>query len=136
MMADNEIVNSRCDFNLKEAFRFEVSGALSRSVKTITSREYNLSFLGVGAGTGSATEAVEFDFVSANAVLLDFIKSKIDKSEYYVIFYELDEDYRDILSVDRRDGYFEILISLFKAVQNIRSELQDFNNRPVIFLSV
>ena len=45
------------------------------------------------------------------------ILKNIDESEYYIIFDELDEDYRDILNPDRKDGYFELLISLFKACQ-------------------
>ena len=32
-----------------------------------------------------------------------FITKVIDDSEYYIIFDELDEDYRDVLDPDRRD---------------------------------
>ena len=134
MMGDNEKVASRCDFDLKSAFGFEVQGALSRSVKNITSKEYNLSFLGVGGGYANSSGESKFDFVVANSVLLDFIKDKIDESEYYLMFDELDEDYRDVLNPDRRDKYFELLISLFKAVQSIRAELKKYNVRPIIFL--
>ena len=124
MMGENELVCSKCDFDLRKAFNFEVKGALSRSVRTITSREYNLSFLGIGAGGSSSSEVDRFDFPAANSTLADFIQEKIDDSEYYVIFDELDEDYRDVLNPDRKSGYFELLISLFKAAQSIRSELK------------
>jgi Cdc6-like AAA superfamily ATPase len=134
MMAENAAVCSKCDFDLKKAFNFEVKGALTRSVRAITSKEYNLSVLGVGAGTSTASEAAHFDFPLANSTLADFISDKIDDSTYYVIFDELDEDYRDVLSPDRKAGYFELLISLFKAAQSIRSELRGCNVNVVILL--
>ncbi|MDZ7910007.1 MAG: hypothetical protein U5N10_18505 [Gemmobacter sp.] len=134
MMGENESVCSGCDFDLSKAFSFEVKGALSRSVRTITSREYNLSFLGVGGGGSLSSEAGVFDFPAANATLVDFIKNKIDESDYYVIFDELDEDYRDVLNPDRKSGYFELLISLFKASQSIRSDLRLSNIKIVILL--
>jgi Cdc6-like AAA superfamily ATPase len=134
MMAENAAVGAKCDFDLKKAFNFEVKGALTRSVRAITSREYNLSILGFGAGSASTSEATHFDFPAANSTLADFIIDKIDESEYYVIFDELDEDYRDVLNPDRRAGYFELLISLFKAAQSIRSELRGCSVNIVILL--
>ena len=136
MMAENENVCKNCSFDLRAAFSFDVEGALARSVSKITSKGYNLSAFGFGGGLQTETASGEFDFVKANQAMLSFILQKIDDSEYYIIFDELDEDYRDILQPDRRDGYFELLISLFKAVQNIRSEFSSSkaNVRPVIFL--
>lgn len=136
MMADNELVRTKCNFNIKKAFSSDMEGALGRYVRTITNSSYSLSFLGVGVGVETNTKKEEFDFVQANDALRKFIINTIDNSEYYVIFDELDEDYRDILNPDRKDGYFELLISLFKAVQNIRSDFSgnNINIRPVIFL--
>lgn len=134
MMADNSAVCSRVPFDLKKVFRFEVQGALSGSVKVITSREYSLSVLGVGGGVAKDEAEKYFDFVQANSVLISFINKYIDECEYYVIFDELDEDYRDVLNPDRREKYFELLISLFKATQSIRGELRAGSVRPVIFL--
>ena len=136
MMAENEAVLSKCKFDLRKAFEFEVKGALSQSLKNITSKSYGLNLLGVG-GTFSETKAGEkFDFVKANEALKSFIIDNIDDGDYFVIFDELDEDYRDVLNPDRRDGYFELLISLFKAAQNIRAEFLGISAkiRPVIFL--
>lgn len=136
MLAENEQVCSRCDFDLKKSFSFDVRGALARSVKTITSQGYSLNLAGFGGGFQSNGETAEFDYVKANDSMREFILSVIDESEYYIIFDELDEDYRDVLNPDRRDSYFELLISLFKAVQVIRSEFSNTNTniRPVIFL--
>lgn len=136
MLAENEKVCRKCDFDLKKSFNFDVKGALARSVKTITSQGYNLNIAGFGGGFQSDGETTEFDYVRANDTLREFILSVIDDSEYYIIFDELDEDYRDILNPNRRESYFELLISLFKAVQVIRTEFSNTgtNIRPIIFL--
>lgn len=136
MMADNEKVLSTCSFDLKRSVKFEVKGALSQSVKNITSRNYELNILGSGVKFAEETREEHFDFVKANESLKEFIVKHIDDSDYFIIFDELDEDYRDVLSPDRKDGYFELLISLFKAAQNIRAEFSGTRAkiRPIIFL--
>jgi hypothetical protein len=136
MLAENERVRSNCDFDLKKSFDFDVEGALARSVKTIPSEGYSLNLAWFGGGYQSDGEAVDLDYVKANETMREFILSVIDDSEYYVIFDGLDEDYRDVLSPDRRDAYFELLISLFKASQVIRTEFAktSVNIRPIIFL--
>ena len=136
MLASNAGVCSKVSFDLKSTFDFEVKGALAQSVRKITGKDYSLSVLGVGGGISRTLTEIDFDFAKANAALRDFILEHIDESEYYVIFDELDEDYRDVMNPDRRDGYFELLISLFKAVQNIRGEFAGRipNVRLVIFL--
>ncbi|MCR9236320.1 MAG: hypothetical protein NXI17_06580 [Alphaproteobacteria bacterium] len=105
-------------------------------MKTITSQGYSLNLAGFGGGFQSDGETAEFDYVKANESMREFILSVIDDGEYYIIFDELDEDYRDVLNPDRRDSYFELLISLFKAVQVIRTDFSNSNTniRPVIFL--
>lgn len=52
------------------------------------------------------------------------------------MFDALDEDYKDILQPDRKDDYFDLLVGLFKAAQNVRYSLQNevsANIVPVIF---
>lgn len=136
MLAENEAVCRRTSFDLKKAFDFELEGALARSVSKITSKGYNLQIAGFGGGVSENSENGEFDFIKATEAMRKFVLEVIDESEYYIIFDELDEDYRDVLDPDRKDGYFELLISLFKAVQNIRSDFArtSANVRPIIFL--
>ena len=136
MMAENEAVYTKCTVDLRKYFDFEVDGALSQSVRNITDTEYSVNIFGIGGGIKNNSEKKEFDFVKANEKLERFVKENIDNSEYYIIFDELDEDYRDVLDPDRKDGYFELLISLFKAVQIVRSIFSnsDINVRPIIFL--
>lgn len=136
LMARNEMVTSRCSREFKSHFQDDIHGALSRSLKRITNSSYNLSFLGTGGGYETGSETEQFDLVRGTDVLRDFVLENIDESEYYIIFDELDEDYRDILNPDRKDGYFELLISLFKACQIVRSDFSKHHAkvRPVVFL--
>ena len=136
MMADNEQISSKCSFDLKQAFDFDIEGALDRSVNKIIDKEYSISVLGIGGGFKKGQQPIEFDFSRANDALRKFIVDNIDESEYFIIFDELDEDYRDVLNPDRKDGYFELLVSLFKSAQNVRAELSKdkMHVRPVIFL--
>lgn len=136
LMAKNEAITSKCPTEFRSHFTSDVHGALSRSLKKITSSSYNLSFLGTGGGFESTGELQKFDLVKGTETLREFVINNIDESEYYIIFDELDEDYRDILSPDRKDGYFELLISLFKACQIVRSDFARHHSRvrPIVFL--
>lgn len=136
MLSENQRVASRAEFDMKKSFSFDIKDALAGAVKKITDRSYNLNMLGFEAGLSSGSQDGEFDFNKANSALREFIRNIIDDSEYFIVFDELDEDYRDILNPDRREGYFELLISLFKAVQNIRADFSSLNAnlRVVIFL--
>ncbi len=70
-------------------------------------------------------------------LLEDIIYDYIDSSKYYVIFDELDEDYREIKDKESFQTYSFLLTSLFKAVQDIKSVFLKKKNchiYPVIFL--
>lgn len=67
-------------------------------------------------------------------ILEDLILNYCDKSQYFIVFDELDEDYSD---ADKDDNvYICLLKGLFKAVQNVRSVFKnaEMNIKPVIFL--
>src|SRR5205085_8202365 len=63
MMSKNEFVTSRCSQEFKSHFDADVHGALSRSLKKITSSSYNLSFVGTGGGYEQGAELGKFDLV-------------------------------------------------------------------------
>jgi len=69
-------------------------------------------------------------------ILEGIIQKNLDKSKYYIIFDELDEDYRDIKNIEEFKPYNNLLTSLFKAVQDIKNifKLSDLHINPIIFL--
>ena len=60
----------------------------------------------------------------------------MDSSVFLVLFDELDEDYKEMLTKFVDGGYIHLLTSLFKAVQDIRGTMGKANKNvyPVVFL--
>ena len=69
-------------------------------------------------------------------ILEDIILQYGTNSKYYIIFDELDEDYRDFSDDTEKQSYISLLTSLFKAVQDVKSIFfeEDVNIMPVVFL--
>lgn len=69
-------------------------------------------------------------------ILEGVIQKNLDSSKYYIIFDELDEDYRDIKNIEEFKPYNNLVTSLFKAVQDIKNifRLSKLNIHPLIFL--
>ena len=78
----------------------------------------------------------ETPLVERIEVLEELITNHIDSSKYFIIFDELDEDYKDIIVAERHKQYTSLLTSLFKAVQDIKSifPAHQYKLHPVIFL--
>jgi hypothetical protein len=60
----------------------------------------------------------------------------IDTSSYYVVFDELDEDYRNYWEEDAQGKYTALITSLFKATSNVRRVFADRSIKifPIVFL--
>ena len=69
-------------------------------------------------------------------ILEGIIQKNLDDANYYIIFDELDEDYRDIKNIEEFKPYNNLVTSLFKAVQDIKSifKLSKLKINPIIFL--
>lgn len=66
----------------------------------------------------------------------DIIEEYIDDSNYYIVFDELDEDYREFENQEERTQYINLITSLFKAVQDIKSIFKEKKQVicPIVFL--
>jgi hypothetical protein len=60
----------------------------------------------------------------------------IDDAHYFIVFDELDEDYAYMLEPTRKQQYYALLTSLFKAVQDVKATFPSTKHTilPVIFL--
>lgn len=69
-------------------------------------------------------------------ILERFILTEIDNSSYFVLFDELDEDYKDVIEKYQSNEYIDLITSLFKAVQDIRSVFKTKSHSifPVVFI--
>jgi len=138
MMARNENIETSIRNKLEKIFDKEPITSLSRVFSKWTSGEFGVHILGSGLTVklGSQPASTAMPLSERVDLLEEIILKYIDASKYYIVFDELDEDYRKILEKKRNEDYFHLLTSLFKAIQDVRSAFLDrrFNIFPVIFL--
>jgi hypothetical protein len=138
MMARNEGISLEARSELLKIFDPTPIKSLRAKFAELTKLEFSVSILGTGGGVKIEKELLNKHVsLDQKAQLLeDFISKTVDDSHYYVIFDELDEDYRDLITKGRNNEYTDLLTSLFKAVQDIRSVFRESKRHiyPVIFL--
>lgn len=136
LMAKNENIDSAIRESLRKIYAEDIEQSLSRSIKRWVSGGFKISILGSGveaSGTNS-TIANNASWIERVEVLEDLLLANLDSAEYLIVFDELDEDYRDVLDPSNYKRYTDLLTSLFKAVQDVRSVFQGRKLFPVVFL--
>src|SRR5579864_6636364 len=122
LMARNAAIDASVSKKLKELYEADES-VLSRRVSRWVGKEFSLSIFGLSIKIGGHNEdKSKYDnWIERVNVLEDIIKNHIDMSRYFVIFDELDEDYRNIIEQAQYDQYTALVTSLFKAVQDVKA---------------
>jgi hypothetical protein len=139
MMSRNERIDYDSREKLRKIFDFDIEKALPSSIKRLTDRSFGLNIFGLAANLGGAQSDTEnpASVSSRKDIVEKFVINNLDNSSYYILFDALDEDYKDILQPDRKQIYFDLLVGLFKALQNVRYALKSAGKTsvvPVIFL--
>jgi cold shock CspA family protein len=111
---------------------------LSRRVGQWVGKEFGVSLFGLSVKVSRQlpTSAPE-SWVDHLDFLEDFVSQHAGNATYYVLFDELDEDYRDIVEKAQYHQYTALITSLFKAVQDIRTTSAQHGAPhiyPVVFL--
>ncbi|MGS2718454.1 cold-shock protein [Eionea flava] len=135
MMITNEAIDIEVRSVLSELFGTEMPlKNLKRSIKKWTAKEFSLKLMGAGGKIG--IEKSEQSWIERLDILEEIIEEYIDDSQYFVVFDELDEDYKNIVELGQQTDYISLVTSLFKAVQDVRSIFSDASAklRPVVFL--
>lgn len=101
-----------------------------------TSKNFGIQVMGSGIQYGGERQESKLPWLDTSEILENVIKKYCDDSYYYIVFDELDEDYKDFSSEKEEREYKCMLTSLFKAVQDIRSTFDDLEMHiyPVVFL--
>ncbi|WP_300116029.1 hypothetical protein [Sphingobium sp.] len=136
-MATNEAIAPEATLPLRAHFTMDFDKALARSLTEITQRSVGITILKAGVTGGYTKTFIENDTPWVNRVdgLEDLIGEYIDDSTYYILFDELDEDYKEILDVNRKSQYFDLLAGLFKAAHEVHYRFKGIADiRPIIFL--
>lgn len=110
--------------------------SLNRLIERWTSKSFGLEILGCGFNYERERQREDITWIDTIEILQQVILDYCDRSTYYIIFDELDEDYKDFHSDIEYNNYMCMLTSLFKAVQDIRSIFDSVGKRiyPIVFL--
>lgn len=136
LMVGNEAVDGTIRTELGKLYPQRRS--LARNISNWTSVQFGANILGNG-GTIKVGRQITEDttsWIDRTNILEDIIFQYATNSKYYIIFDELDEDYRDFADESEKRSYVSLLTSLFKAVQDVKSNFseEDINIMPIVFL--
>lgn len=137
LMVGNENVSAEVREMLEKLYPQNDLKLLSRRISEWTSAEFGATVLGTGGSVKISRQVNEnsIPWIEKTDILEDIIMNHCDDSKYYIVFDELDEDYRDIAGEDSNQ-YIALLTSLFKAVQDVKATFLDSKTHimPVVFL--
>lgn len=112
--------------------------SLPRRVGRWVGQEFGISLFGVSVKLSNrplSTKPEKWaDYVN---IVEDLLLNYAGEATYFVLFDELDEDYRDVVYANQYKQYTALITSLFKAVQDIRTTFSPevgIRIYPVIFL--
>ena len=136
MMVGNQAVDSLLRTELSKLYLNRNN--LARNISEWTSVQFGINILGNGGTIKIGRQFVgnTTSWIDRTNLLEDIIIEKATDSVYYIIFDELDEDYRDFNNEQETYSYISLLTSLFKAVQDVKANFSGFNLnvRPIVFL--
>lgn len=136
-MIKNNNIDSYVVEQLKKIFPTEDKKRnLSKLIKTYTVKEFGIQILNSGMNFGGDKERADISWIEVIDILEDTILENIDKSKYYIVFDELDEDYKNFSDDKEKTNYFDLVTGLFKAVQDVKSLFGEskLNVFPIVFL--
>jgi hypothetical protein len=136
MFLRNENINSDLRKLLRKIYDIDPIDSLPRIISKWTKTGFGVSILGTGANFDYERNPDLTNDISIQErceILEDTVHRYIDDSNYYIIFDELDEDYKIGIDNSHLETYFHLITGLFKAVNDIKSIFKK-NIIPLIFL--
>lgn len=137
MMLRNENIENNVRDALSKIYDSDPIKSLERLVDKWTKKDFGISVLGTGFNLGGErTPHMDISWIDKVNILEDLLTNHLDDSKYFILFDELDEDYRDFKDENEKNTYLSLLTSLFKAVQDIRANFNSGSIKifPVVFL--
>lgn len=138
MMASNENVNAEFKRKIEVLYPNDEFRYIGSIMESWTKRGFGAGIFGLSANASQdrakhKLEDIWQDLIPAMEML---ITRNIDKSAYFIVFDELDEDYRNYWDETARFRYISLVTSLMKAVSNVRRVFGDHNCniKPIVFL--
>lgn len=133
MMATNDAIEPSVQRALKKAYDGNNLNRLAKTLSEWTGKNIRAEFLGFEIEI-SGDPNTNNDWPSQVEALETIFEEHLDDANYYVVFDELDEDYKCAREPGENDKYWALLTSLFKAVQDVKSIFRGKNIKPIIFV--
>ncbi|MBC9935064.1 P-loop ATPase, Sll1717 family [Chitinophaga qingshengii] len=138
LVVKNESIDSEVRKVLEKLYPPDPVKSLSRLIDKWTTKEFGAQILGTGGNikVDQISSFQDLSWIEKTNILEDIIEQYIDTSKYYVVFDELDEDYRVFENPKEQQQYINLITSLFKAVQDVKSIFRDKKEVicPIVFL--
>lgn len=136
LIIKNEAIDANFRLKLVKIYGNDPNKSLEQLIEHWTTKEFSLQILGTGFGiNGEKAGTKEVSWFDKTDLLEELLLKYLDESKYYILFDELDEDYRAFATQEEKTQYIYLLTGLLKAVQNIRGVFRSQNNLyPVVFL--
>jgi hypothetical protein len=108
---------------------------LSRRISKWVGKEFGFSLFGLSIKVTNSDSKAPKKWTEHVDFLEDLLLRHAGGATYFVLFDELDEDYRDLVESNQSQQYSALITSLFKAVQDVRTIFdKQLRVYPVIFL--
>ena len=138
MMITNEAIDSKFKSTILGLYSGDEVTHIHALMNTWTKKSFGVNLLGVAAKYGVERKERRLEYIWPDLIpaIEKYIVNHIDSSKYFVLFDELDEDYRNYWNATERTRYIALITSLFKAVSNVRRIFVDHqcDINPIIFL--
>ena len=136
MINNNNIDPTIIDLLIKIYPTEDKKKKLSKLIEKYTVKDFGFQVVGSGINLGGAREKQNINWIDIIEILEETILEYIDDSKYYIVFDELDEDYKNFIDENEKSNYFDLITGLFKAIQDVRSlfATNKLNIYPVVFL--
>jgi hypothetical protein len=136
LMSENEDIDPLVKKQLEKAFGNRADLNLASIIQKWTLSRFNLSILGNGAEVESSNGTPDVDWIRSVEKLESIVARYGKGRSYFLVFDELDEDFKDVIGRYKNDQYLQLITSLIKAVSEIRSlaVTNDLKIHPIIFL--
>ena len=108
LMVTNESIDSDVRLELEKLYPKNDVRTLARTISKWTSAEFGATILGTGGALKIAREnsTNQTPWIDKVNILEDIIFEYCDESAYYIVFDELDEDYRSVKTRNRLNNMF------------------------------
>lgn len=136
-MISNNNIDTKLTQQLVKIFPTEDKNRkLSKLIEKYTVKDFGFQILDSGVNVGTEKKKSDISWIDIVEILEDTIVENIDNAKYYVVFDELDEDYKNFYDEKEKNNYFDLITGLFKAVQDVRALFyeKNINVFPVVFL--